>query len=180
MPQVVPEVITRTVPVSPAEMVSTTLPALTREGAAGTAYKRVLAASTTHNVQIPLPGQIFQSFTPVGAGWPFQALGVKVNSLTLCYRVNTTDITSIDMKVYSVQHPVAAAIGVPVVRTGVFVGGTLVQAANVYNGVLTVTTPVYESGANGLVYGEAVIVIPASSTVDLLEAIWNIDLRLFP
>lgn len=180
MPQVVPETITRVVPVSPNELISTTLPALTREGAAGTAFKRTLAAATTHNVLIPLPGQIFSAFTPVGAGWPYQALGVKVNSLTLAYRVNVGDLTSIDMKVYSVQHPVAAAIGVPTVRTGVQAGGTLVAAANVYNLVNTITTPVYESGANSLIYGEAVIVVAASNTCDLLAAFWNIDLRLFP
>src|ERR1700752_3371519 len=101
MPQVVPEVITRLITVSPNELVSTTLPALTREGAAGTAYKRTLPASTTHNVLIPLQGQLLQAYSAVGTGWPFQALGVKVNSLTLAYRNNTTDITSIDMKVYS-------------------------------------------------------------------------------
>jgi hypothetical protein len=180
MPQVVPEVITRQIAVGPEALIGLTLPALTREGAAGTAYMRRLIAATTHGVVIPLPGAILQAYAPVGTGWPYQALGLKVNSLTLLYRVNVADLTSIDVKVYSVQHPVAAAIGVPVVRTGVFSGGTLVQAANVYNGVLTVTTPVYESANNSLIYGELVVVTPASSTCDLLGAVWNVDLRLFP
>lgn len=180
MPQVVPETITRIVPVSPNEIVSTTLPALTREGAAGTAFKRTLAAATTHNLLIPLQGQLFQAFTPVGAGWPFQALGVKVNSLTLAYRVNTGDLTSITMTVNSVQHPVAAAIGVPVIRTSTLAGGTLTAAANVYNLVATVTAPTYESGANPLVYGEAVVVVASGNTADILGAFWNIDVRLFP
>jgi len=180
MPQVVPESITRRIPVSPVEMVSTTLPALTREGAAGTAYKRTLAAATTHNVLIPLLGGVLQAYTAVGTGWPFQALGVKVNAFTLAYRVNAVDLTSLDIKVYSVSHPVAAAIGTPTVRTGVLAGNTLTQAANVYNAVLTVTNPVFESAAGAMVYAEAVIVTPASSTCDLLAAEWNVDLRLFP
>lgn len=180
MPNVVPESITRQIPVSPNELVSTTLPALTREGAAGTAYKRTLAAATTHNVLIPLQGQPFQAYAAVGAGWPFQALGVRVKSLTLAYRVNVGDLTSLDMKVYSVNHPVAAAIGVPVVRTGTLAGNTVTAGANVYNAVLTVTNPVFESLGNSLVYGEAVIVVAASNTCDLLGAFWSIDLRLFP
>lgn len=161
--------VTYTVPAS--IITGDTLPALTY--ATGDIPIRALAASTTHKVTIPFPEWFNRTFT-AAVGQTANPHGILIKSLTLFYRVNTTNITSFATMPINTT-PLAAAAALPTVTalTTTLAGNTLTQAANVYAAVSTVTTPAFINTANTLVWGLATIVIPGSSTVDLLGASWS-------
>ena len=165
--------------VDPGSIISTTDPALTRIGAGS--YKKTLVASTTHNVLIPMLGPEQRTFSGVANAAANQSAphGVKVLSLALFYRVNTTDITSLTLTVYTIQLAAAASVPTATTLTGTTTGATLTQAANEYAAVLAVTTPAFTTTADLMIVGEAVIVIPASSTVDILGASWRIAMAWY-
>lgn len=155
---------------------SDTLPALTY--ATGDIPNRVLAASLTHKVTIPLPQSIQRSFT--GAPQASAPHGILIKSLALFYRVNTTNITSFATMAIN-YTPLAAGAGLPAVTalTTTLAGNTLTQAANTYAAVATVTTPAWIPGADYLIWAVATIVTPGSSTVDLLGASWRVAYALY-
>lgn len=138
---------------------------------------RVCPASRTAKVTIPFPQQIFRSTSiggvPTGANPITAGKGVLVKSLALFYRCNTTDITSITMAINYMQMAVAAALPTVVVPTATLAGGTLTAAANVYGLVCTITAPAWISLADAALWGVASIVVPGSSTVDLIGASWR-------
>ena len=156
--------------------ISDTLPALTY--LTGDIPNRTLAASTTHKLAIPFP-QAFVRTTTLPASNPAGVAaaphGVLVKSLALFYRVNTTTITSFTTMAIN-SAPLAAAAALPTVTemTSTLAGNTLTAAANVYAAVSTVTTPAFLTTADTLIWGVATIVIPGSSTVDILGASWRV------
>lgn len=159
--------------VVPASMlISDTLPALTY--ATGDIPNRVLAASTTHKVTIPLP-QLFNRSFVASAGVTSNPHGILVKNQALFYRVNTTTITSFTTMAINYMA-LAAGTGLPTVTamTTTLAGNTLTAAANVYAAVATVTTPAFIPTNDTLIWAVATIVIPGSSTVDLLGASWRV------
>lgn len=161
--------------VSPADMVSTTLPAITRTSAG--IYHRTLAASVTHNVLIPLSGAMFRTY--LGDVNIASQHGVLVKSLAVFYRVNVATLTSFDLTVQRVPHAAGAAIYTATNLAGTVAGNTLTFAANVYAAVITLTTAFWNNTADQDVNGEAVIVTPATSTCDLLGAAWRVAVALY-
>lgn len=165
------------IPVSPAEIVSTTLPALTLDGTANV-FKRTLAASTTHEVIIPLQGAMMRLLT--GDQNLAAPHGIKVKSLALAYRVNTTTITSFTtMAIRVVDLTAQATAPVNTALTSTLAGNTLTQAANQYLAISTVTTPAFVNSLDRLIYGHATIVIPGSSTVDIFGGSWRVSVALY-
>lgn len=162
--------------VNPNDLVSDTLPALTY--ITGDIPVRALAASTTHKVTIPIQGAMGRTFQ-AATGYGINPHGFKVQSVALAYRVNTTTITSATMQLDS--YPLVAAAALPTVTsvTGTVSGNTLTAAANVYLMVFTVTTPAFFTTADTMVRALATIVIPGSSTVDLLGASWRLSVALY-
>lgn len=158
-------------------LTSDTQPAMTY--LTGDIPNRTLAASTTHKVAIPLT-QLFGRTTvtvnsPSGANPTTAPHGVAVKSLTLAYRVNTTTITSFaTMAINSAALVAAAALPTVTAMTTTLAGNTLTAAANVYLAVSTVTTPAIITTADTMIWAVATIVIPGSSTVDLLGASWRV------
>lgn len=163
------------IPVNAALLVGTTLPALTRVSAG--VFKRSLVASTTHNVLIPLPSPQRPNISSTQLG--NAPHGVLVKSVALFYRVNTADLTSIAITAQTIAHAAAAAIYTGTDLPGTMSGGTLTQAANIYAAVLTLTTPTFVNTADMEVNGDATIVTPASSVVDLLGASWRIAYGIY-
>lgn len=168
-----------TIPVSPAYLVSTTLPAITRTSAG--IYHRTLAASTTHNVLVPMPGPYNRSYAGADGAQGGSAVphGVLVKSLAIFYRVNTTTITSFGLTVQSVAHATGSAIYTATDLPGTVSGATLTAAANTYTALITLTTEYWINTADMDVNGEAIIVVPGSSTVDLLGASWRVAVALY-
>lgn len=166
-------------PVSAVELVSDTQPALTRIGAGS--YKRTLVAGTTHNVAIPFPSQILRTYaaSPNSSGANTSPHGMKVRSLALAYRTNTNDLTSITLKVYTLSLAAAASVPAASEQASTVTGDVLTQAANQRLAIATVTTPTFVNTVDNLFIGEAVIVIPAMSTCDLLGAVWRVSFALY-
>lgn len=167
----------------PANLItSDTLPALTY--ATGDIPDRVLAASTTHKVTVPFPQMLLRTTNVVGptagAAAATAGHGMLIKTLALFYRVNTTTITSFTTFAINTT-PLVAAAALPSVTalTTTLAGNTLTAAANVYAAVATVTTPAWIVVADTLVWGLATIVVPGSSTVDILGASWRIALALY-
>lgn len=164
------------IPVSPAVLISTTLPALTRIGAGS--YTRALAASTTHNVIIPFDAAYLRTFVAT-AGRTANPHGIKVRSLKLAYRVNTNNITSITLAVYTVSLAAAAAVPSATELASTVTGDTLTAAANQYLAVAAIDAPTFMVTTDTLIVGEAVIVTPGSCTCDLLGAVWHVSAALY-
>lgn len=163
-------------------LTSDTQPAMTY--LTGDIPNRTLAASTTHKVAIPLTGYFGRTTvtvnTPTGNNPTTAPHGIAVKTLALAYRVNTTTITSFATMAINSAALVAAS-GLPTVTamTTTFAGNTLTAAANVYLAVATVTTPAIVTTADTMVWAVATIVIPGSSTVDLLGASWRVALAMY-
>lgn len=144
---------------------------------------RVLDASKTHKVAIPLPQEFERTFNlpssnPAGAA--AAPHGVMVKSLALFYRVNTTTLTSFDtMAINSMPMAASAALTTVTAMTTTLAGNTLTAAANVYAAVSTVTTPAFVNTADTLIWAVATIVVPGSSTVDLIGASWRVAYALY-
>lgn len=164
------------IPVAPGQIRSTTDPALTRVAAGQ--YKKTLVASTTHNVLIPFPpGAFLRSY--VGDTNKASPHGILLKSLTLYYRVNTADLTSISLEVYQIPQAAGAALAAPAVIASTTTGGTLTQAANQYAAVAALDAETWINTLGTLVTGEAIIVTPASSTCDILGAEWGVAAALY-
>lgn len=165
-----------TISVSPVSMVSTTLPAMTRTSAG--IYHRTLAASTTHNVIVPIPGAIWRTYQGSTAAGSFPH-GVLIKSFAVFYRVNTTTLTSFDITLQTVPHASGSAIYTATNVAGAVTGNTLTAAANVYAAVFTPTTAFWNNTADQDVNAELVVVVPGSSTCDLLGAAWRCAVALY-
>lgn len=165
--------------------VSDTQPALTY--LTGDIPNRTLAASTTHKLMIPCPLWMIRTTTTItapggaaGATPVTAAHGILVKSLGLAYRVNTTTITSLaTMAINSAPLVAAAALPTVTAMTTTLAGNTLTAAANVYLAVSTVTTPAWLTTADTMIWAVATIVIPGSSTVDILGATWRCALAIY-
>lgn len=148
----------------------------------GDIVSRVLAASLTHKVMIPFPQHLIRSYAGVSNAQQISAAphGMLIKSLALAYRVNTTTITSFNTMAINTA-PLAAAAGLPSVTalTSSIAGNTLTAAANTYLAVSTVTTPAFVTVSDTLIWGLATIVIPGSSTVDILGASWRVALAIY-
>lgn len=164
------------VTVEASQLVGDTLPALTY--LTGNIPSRTLAASTTHKVMIPLEGQVSRTYASV-VGQTANPHGFKVRSMALFYRVNTTNITSITCVLQNYQLIAAAALPTVILPAVTLAGGTVTQAANVYALVMTVTTPVFYNAIDTITNAMATIVIPGSSTVDLMGASWRLSVALY-
>jgi len=151
--------------IAPSELISTTLPALTQPAGAGdgAAFARTLAASTTHHVQVPISRVLQRTITSTPHGF-------ALVSVSVTYRVNTNDLTSATLGVYSMSLLAAASLPTPAALTGTVAGNTLTHAANLYEMKFTVTTPQFFSTTGTLVWADVDIVIPGSSTCDLFGA----------
>lgn len=160
--------------------ISDTLPAMTY--LTGDLPVRTLAASTTHKLMIPCPQWLIRTYQGrATAGRNVLAPhGILVKSLALNYRVNTTNITSFATMTIS-SAPLVAGAGLPTatVMTSTLAGNTLTQAANAYLAVSTVTTPGWLNVADTMIWAVATIVIPGSSTVDVIGASWRVALALY-
>lgn len=164
----------------PANLItSDTLPALTY--ATGDIPIRALAASTTHKVTVPMPQLFNRSFSGVANALANGSAphGILVKSLAFAYRVNTTTITSITGAI--LRAPLVAASALPtVVAPAVTVaGGTLTAAANVYLLTVTVDTPAFVTTNDMLWWGLVTVVVPGSSTVDILGASWRVAYAMY-
>lgn len=163
---------------------SDTQPAMTY--ITGDIAQRTLAASTTHKVAIPFTAHFNRStqnptsgFGPLGASGT-AAKGILIKNLALFYRVNTTTITSFTtMAINYMTMAAGAALPTVTALTTTLAGNTLTAAANVYAGVSTVTTPIWLPTDDLNVWAVATIVVPGSSTVDLLGASWRCALAIF-
>lgn len=167
--------------VSGHELTSDTQPAMTY--LTGDIPIHTLAASTTHKVAIPLPHWFIRTTTlpssnPAGA--TVSPHGILVKSLALFYRVNTTTLTSFSTMAINTT-PLAAAGALPTVTelTSTLSGNTLTAGASVYAAVATVTTPAFFNTADTLIWAVATIVIPGSSTCDLLGASWRVAYAMY-
>lgn len=166
-----------TLPVPASLLIGDTLPALTY--ATGDIPKRTLV-NATHKVTIPFPGLIRSTTiggVPAGANPITTAHGFLLKSYTLYYRVNTSDLTSITGVLYTTPLVAAAALPTVITETTTVAGGTLTAAANVYALVVTVTTPIFKTVDNTLIWGMATIVVP-TNTCDLLGASWQVAMAL--
>lgn len=162
--------------------VSDTQPAMTY--LTGDIPNRTLAASTTHKLAIPCPTWLIRSTSVVGptagAAAATAGHGILVKSLALAYRVNTTTLTSIaTMAINSAPLVAAAALPTVTAMTTTLAGNTLTAAANVYLAVSTVTTPAWLTVDDTMIWAVATIVVPGSSTCDILGASWRIALALY-
>ena len=140
---------------------------------------RTLAASTTHKVTILFP-QLFNRSFVSSVNVQSNPHGVLIKNLALFYRVNTTTITSFTTLALNYMT-MAAGTGLPTVSTltSSLAGNTLTAAANVYAAVKTVTTPIWIPVNDTAIWAVATIVIPGSSTVDLLGASWRAALAVY-
>lgn len=163
-----------TLPVNAAEIVSDTQPVMTY--ATGDIPKRTLV-NATHKVAIPLPQWFVRTFQNTAQG-PSNPHGILVKSLTLYYRVNTSDLTSITGVINSAPMAAGAALPTVTAMTTSVAGGTLTQAANTYALVITVTTPAFLSVANTLIWGLATVVVP-TNTCDILGASWQVAYAMY-
>jgi hypothetical protein len=163
--------------VSAIDIVSDTMPALTY--GTGDIPFRTLAASTTHKVTIPLPQLLNRSFISSN-GQVANPHGILIKNLAVFYRVNTTTITSFTTLALNYMT-MAAGTGLPTVATltSTLAGNTLTAAANVYAAVKTVTTPIWIPTDDNIIWGLATIVVPGSSTVDILGASWRVALAVY-
>lgn len=164
------------IPVGLHDIVSDTDPAITRIGAGS--YKKTLVASTTHNVLINLPSAYLRTYV-APAGRTANPHGIKVRALKLAYRVNTNNLTSISLKVYTLSLAAAAAVPSATEQTSTTAGATVTAAANQYLATATVTTPTFVTTADNEFVGEAVIVTPAMCTCDILGAVWHVSVALY-
>lgn len=171
-----------TIGVKGSECTSDTQPALTY--LTGDIPNRTLAASTTHKLTVPLPLDFVRSTAtvnpPGGSNAATAAHGILIKSLALNYRVNTTTITSFATMVISYTS-LAAGAGLPAatVLTSTLAGNTLTAAANAYLAVSTVTTPAWVTTTDTIFWAVATIVIPGSSTVDVIGASWRVALAIY-
>lgn len=154
---------------------SSTDPVITRIGAGS--YKKSLVVGTTHNVLISIP-QVLRTFV-ASAGITANPHGMKIRSLQLNYRVNTANLTSITLKVYTLSLAAADPIPTATEQASVQSGGALTFGTPGYQVIATVTTPEFVTTLDNEFVGEAVIVTPASSVCDILGATARVSYALY-
>ncbi len=166
-----------TLPVNAIDLVSGTMPALTY--ATGDIPIRLLAASTTHKVAVPMPQEFVRSFV-AATGRAANPHGILVKNVALFYVVKDVDLTS--FATFAVNTaPLAAGAALPTVTalTTTLAGNTLTAAANTYAAVATVTTPAFVTVNDTLIWAVATIVTPAGSTVQVLGASWRVAYAMY-
>lgn len=162
--------------VDASDLIGDTLPALTY--LTGDIPSRTLAASATHKVIIPFQGAYQRTFV-AATGRTANPHGVMVRSVALAYRVNTTTITSATMALRNYRLVAAAALPTVTAPAGAVAGNTLTAAANVYLMTFTPTTPAFLVVGDTVIDALATIVVPGSSTCDLIGASWRVAAALY-